>query len=385
MTVEKASRERMLELTVEIDGRPLSTWGCDGVVMATPTGSTAYAFSAGGPVVWPDVEAILVVPISAHALFSRPVVVGPQLQAGRRGAGPHRRLRRRLVRRQAGRRAPPGARIEVERCAEPVLLARLSASGFTDRLVEKFDLPVQGWRGAARRLPPAGRAHAVIEEIRIRGLGVIDEAVLPLHPGLTVLTGETGAGKTMVVTGLGLLLGGRGDSGLVRAGSDRVVVEGVFDLPSGIRPSSRAADAGADVSDGLVLVRSVSGDGRSRAHVGGRAAPVGLLAELAEHLVAVHGQADQWRLRRADQHREAVDAFGGPSLAAALTAYRVVHAELTDARRSSAPCGRRCHRAGPGGRDRCVWGSSGSKRSTPSRARTRRCARSPSGWATRRS
>ncbi len=171
----------------------------------------------------------------------------------------------------------------------------------------------------------------MIEEIRIRGLGVIDEAVLPLHPGLTVLTGETGAGKTMVVTGLGLLLGGRGDSGLVRAGSDRVVVEGVLDLPAGHPALTRAADAGADVSDGLVLVRSVSGDGRSRAHVGGRAAPVGLLAELAEHLVAVHGQADQWRLRRADQHREAVDAFGGSSLAAALTAYRVVHTQLTDA------------------------------------------------------
>ena len=156
VTVEKASRERMLELTVEIDGRPLSTWGCDGVVMATPTGSTAYAFSAGGPVVWPEVEAILVVPISAHALFSRPVVVGP-----------HSRLVVEVLARTDGsgvvwcdgRRAielPPGARIEVERCAEPVRLARLSAGGFTDRLVEKFDLPVQGWRGAARRLSPSG-------------------------------------------------------------------------------------------------------------------------------------------------------------------------------------------------------------------------------------
>jgi DNA repair protein RecN (Recombination protein N) len=171
----------------------------------------------------------------------------------------------------------------------------------------------------------------VIEEIRIRDLGVIDEAVLPLHPGLTVLTGETGAGKTMVVTGLGLLLGGRGDSGLVRAGAERVVVEGVLALPPDHPALARAADAGADVAEGLVLVRSVSGDGRSRAHVGGRAAPVGLLAELAEHLVAVHGQADQWRLRRADQHREAVDAFGGPSLATALTAYRSMHTQLTEA------------------------------------------------------
>ncbi len=171
----------------------------------------------------------------------------------------------------------------------------------------------------------------MIEEIRIRDLGVIDDAVLPLHPGLTVLSGETGAGKTMVVTGLGLLLGGRGDSGLVRAGADRAVVEGVLDLPRDHPALVRAAEAGADVGDGLVLVRSVSADGRSRAHVGGRAAPVGVLAELAEHLVAVHGQADQWRLRRADQHREVLDAFGGADLATALAAYRALHTELSGA------------------------------------------------------
>ncbi len=168
----------------------------------------------------------------------------------------------------------------------------------------------------------------MIEEIRIRDLGVIDEAVLPLHRGLTVLTGETGAGKTMVVTALGLLLGGRGDSGLVRAGAQRTVVEGVIDLPAGHPALERAEEAGADTTDRLVLVRSVAADGRSRAHVGGRSAPVGVLADLAEHLVAVHGQADQWRLRRADEHREVLDAYGGPELGAALEAYRQVHTEL---------------------------------------------------------
>lgn len=150
VTVEKASRERMLVLTVEIDGRPLSTWGCDGVVMATPTGSTAYAFSAGGPVVWPGVEAMLVVPISAHALFARPLVVAPtsdlavELVPGTEGHG---------VLWCDGRRAvdlPPGARIEVSRSAQPVRLARLSSSPFTDRLVAKFDLSVHGWRGRSR-------------------------------------------------------------------------------------------------------------------------------------------------------------------------------------------------------------------------------------------
>ena len=150
-SVEKAARERMLELTVEIDGRPLSTWGCDGVVMATPTGSTAYAFSAGGPVVWPDVEAMLLVPISAHALFARPLVVGPNSHLAlevvpvTQGVG---------VLWCDGRRAvdlPPGARIEVVRSETPVRLARLTSSPFTDRLVAKFDLSIHGWRGAARR------------------------------------------------------------------------------------------------------------------------------------------------------------------------------------------------------------------------------------------
>jgi NAD+ kinase len=149
-SVEKASRERMLEVVVEVDGRPLSRWGCDGVVLATPTGSTAYAFSAGGPVVWPEVAALLMVPISAHALFSRPLVVAPdsvlavEVLPRSDGAG---------VLWCDGRRAaelPSGARIEARRGDQPVRLARLHAAPFTDRLVAKFDLPVMGWRGARR-------------------------------------------------------------------------------------------------------------------------------------------------------------------------------------------------------------------------------------------
>jgi len=150
-SVEKAARERMLEVVVEIDGRPLSRWGCDGVVCATPTGSTAYNFSAGGPVVWPGVEALLMVPISAHALFARPLVVSPssvlavEVLAQTESAG---------VLWCDGRRTvdlPPGARIEVRRGRSPVRLARLHQAPFTDRLVAKFDLPVTGWRGAAER------------------------------------------------------------------------------------------------------------------------------------------------------------------------------------------------------------------------------------------
>jgi len=150
-SVEKAARERMLEVVVEVDGRPLSRWGCDGVVCATPTGSTAYNFSAGGPVVWPSVEALLMVPISAHALFARPLVVAPtsvlavEVLARTEGAG---------VLWCDGRRTvdlPPGARIEVRRGDHPVRLVRLHDSPFTDRLVAKFGLPVEGWRGKAER------------------------------------------------------------------------------------------------------------------------------------------------------------------------------------------------------------------------------------------
>lgn len=151
-TVEKTGR--MLEVVAEIDGRPLSRWGCDGVICATPTGSTAYAFSAGGPVVWPEVEALLLVPISAHALFARPMVVSPRstLAVEVLPGGPPGVLwadgRRRID-------LQPGARVEVCRSATPVRLARLhgiehSGALFTDRLVRKFDLPVQGWRGRKR-------------------------------------------------------------------------------------------------------------------------------------------------------------------------------------------------------------------------------------------
>jgi NAD+ kinase len=144
--VEKSSRERMMDVVIEIDGRPLSRFGCDGVVMATSTGSTAYAFSAGGPVIWPDVQALLIVPLNAHALFSRPIVVTPSSTLaveilgdepvgvvwcdGRRGTE--------LV---------PGARIEARGSDRRLRLARLNLAPFSDRLVAKFGLPVRGWRG----------------------------------------------------------------------------------------------------------------------------------------------------------------------------------------------------------------------------------------------
>ena len=146
VSVEKAERERMLDLVVEVDGRPLSRWAGDGLVCATPTGSTAYAFSAGGPVVWPSVQALLVVPISAHALFARPLVISPDSRiAVEVLPGPGGGLAF-----FDGRRTIPlqtHDRVEITRGRLPVRLVRLHGAPFTDRLVSKFRLPVRGWRG----------------------------------------------------------------------------------------------------------------------------------------------------------------------------------------------------------------------------------------------
>ncbi|WP_312720901.1 DNA repair protein RecN [Mobilicoccus sp.] len=172
----------------------------------------------------------------------------------------------------------------------------------------------------------------MLTRLRLRRLGVIDDAVLDLTPGLNVLTGETGAGKTMVVSGLGLLLGSRADATLVRSGAKDAVVEGVLDLPAAHPALLRAADAGAEDEDGeLVLVRTVAAQGRSRAHVGGRTAPVGVLGELGEMLVVVHGQADQWRLRSPEEHRVMLDE-SDPAIAPLVRAYREAYTRYTGAR-----------------------------------------------------
>jgi DNA repair protein RecN (Recombination protein N) len=163
----------------------------------------------------------------------------------------------------------------------------------------------------------------VIEEILIRNLGVIGEARLPLGPGFTALTGETGAGKTMVVTALGLLLGDRSDSSMLRAGGGSAIVEGHWLVDQTGPVAERVRDAGGDLDEGeLILGRSVSEDGRSRATVGGRSTPVSVLSELGEQLVVVHGQSEQIRLRSATAQRGALDRFAGAELAPALEAYQ---------------------------------------------------------------
>ncbi|GAT73627.1 ATPase, partial [Microbacterium sp. HM58-2] len=183
----------------------------------------------------------------------------------------------------------------------------------------------------------------MIEEMRMQGLGVIADAVLPLGPGFTAITGETGAGKTMVVTGLGLLLGQRADSGAVRAGAAQASVAGVWIVPETGEVADIVADAGGELEPvgagaaELYVSRTLNAEGRSRASVGGRAAPAGVLSALAEELVVVHGQSEQLRLRSVAAQRDALDRFGGAAIATALEAYadsftrwRALDAEIAD-------------------------------------------------------
>lgn len=183
----------------------------------------------------------------------------------------------------------------------------------------------------------------MLRSLRIQNLGVIDDAEVEFAPGLNVITGETGAGKTMVVTGLGLLLGARADATLVRTGTGSAVVEGDVGIEPDHPAAQRVSEAGGSVEDGVILVRTVSAAGRSKAHVGGRAAPVGVLVEVGEALVAVHGQSDQWRLRDGDEHRVILDTYGGAGVVDVLNRYtkafhdwQRVRRELADVTASSA-------------------------------------------------
>ena len=171
----------------------------------------------------------------------------------------------------------------------------------------------------------------MLSELRIQNLGVIESSTLELDQGLTVITGETGAGKTMVVTALGLLLGGRSDAGAVRHGARSTRIEGVVEVASLPATAAAVDAAGGEVEDDeALLVRTVSAEGRSRAFVGGAAVPVSTLASVAEPLVAVHGQSDQLRLVRAGAQREALDRFAGETLTAVLARYQSAYRTLRD-------------------------------------------------------
>ncbi|MGH3628061.1 MAG: AAA family ATPase, partial [Sciscionella sp.] len=173
----------------------------------------------------------------------------------------------------------------------------------------------------------------MLAEMRISGLGVIDDASIELDPGLTVVTGETGAGKTMLVSGLHLLSGGRADAARVRSDAAKSVVEGRFELGEHAAATAVAVDAGAEPDDdgSMIAVRTVGSDGRSRAHLGGRSVPVGVLAALSDQLIAVHGQNDQLRLLRPAEQRAALDAYSGDAFARLLADYHAVRKDWLDA------------------------------------------------------
>ena len=188
----------------------------------------------------------------------------------------------------------------------------------------------------------------MIEEIHIRDLGIITDARLPLEPGFSVLTGETGAGKTMVVTALGMLLGARSDATSVRNGAKNALAEAVVRLPRGHRALALAEEAGGtteeidEQSSELLLARTVNASGRSRAHVGGFSAPIGTLAQIGQSLVAVHGQSDQLRLKSPAEQRQSLDLYAGEELASLLEKYRenyeryrAAAAELKEVRENS--------------------------------------------------
>ncbi|MGO1317901.1 MAG: DNA repair protein RecN [Cellulomonadaceae bacterium] len=171
----------------------------------------------------------------------------------------------------------------------------------------------------------------MLEELTIENLGVIGAARVPFGPGMTAITGETGAGKTMLLTGLSLLMGGKADAARVRTGADEAAVEGRIQVPPDGAAAARVAEAGGTLDDDgtLVVLRTVSAHGRSRAHAGGRSVPRALLAEVAEELITVHGQADQLRLRSPQRQREALDSYAGPEHRGVLEQYRAAWAERT--------------------------------------------------------
>ena len=334
VSVEKAARQRMLEVVVEIDDRPLSRWGCDGVVFATPTGSTAYAFSAGGPVVWPEVEALLLVPISAHALFARPMVTSPDSDAGRGARRTHDDTG--AVMWCDGR---TGCR-SAARCPGRGTPRRASRSGSPD--CTKHRSPTGSWRsstypsraGAAPQ--PNAPAHGqgtlpMLEELRISGLGVIDEAPPCARTRLHRCHRGDWRRKDDGRDGLGCCWAGA----RIPARSARVPARprsrgGSRSMRTARSPPERSRLGPSSTKTSLILARTVSSEGRSRAVAGGSGVPAGLLSELAGDLVVIHGQSDQQQLLHPSRQRECLDLFGGSKLLAARAAFRSTYERVRD-------------------------------------------------------
>ncbi len=264
VVLHKGGKARVMHMRLEIDDETIATFAADGIVLATPTGSTAYSLSAGGPIVVPGHDSIIVTPISAHALAVRPLVLGPQATVVVHAGEDSDSLV--TVDGQVGTTLGGAESLTVRKAARPVLLVRFPEVTFFSRMRRKL-----GWGTIGRR-----RARLMLRELRIRNLAIIESLTLPLESGFNVLSGETGAGKSIIVGALGLLLGERANADVVRTGADRAVVEGVFDAREVPEVMTTLDERGIDVEDGLVVLRrEVAAGGRSRAWINGSAVTTG--------------------------------------------------------------------------------------------------------------
>ena len=290
---------RVTASTPSVHGESVGPYSADGIIVATPTGSTAYSLSAGGPIVVPGVQALVITPICAHTLAVRPLVFPASWDVVIQPADPEEEEIIVSVDGQVGH--PPRARARGCGSASPRPRCSSSASARRVFPADAAEAPL------GRPLRP--HPHLMLAELRVRDVATIADVTLSLGPGLNVLTGETGAGKSILVDALGLLLGGRGDSGVVRPGAGRAVVEGAFEgLP---RAAPRRVEAlGVDVDEGRIVIRrEVSTEGRSRAWINGSPATVGVLAALGALLVDLHGQHETVSLLRPDTQRDILDAY----------------------------------------------------------------------------
>ena len=371
VSVEKSFRERMLEVEVSVDGRPLLRFGCDGVICATPTGSTAYAFSVGGPVVWPNVEAMLLVPNAAHALFARPLVVGPSRRSASTcsattcpacstatvGAPTNCPPQR------AGRSSAPDIRSR-----SPGHIPRRSANGWW---------PSSSCRCAVRATRPGGRVARCWKRSGSRPRGDLrSRAGVRPRPDRGHRRDrrrqDHGGHRTRAVV--------RRPGGLsrLRPASTRPASKAGCSVKPGSAAAVLVTDAGGDVDDdgSLVLRRVVTAAGRSRAAAGGAAVPAAVLARLADGLVAVHGQSDQQRLTQPAEQRQTLDRYAGLDLTECRRRSRGGAPPWTSS--TGAPAMPASWPARP---NCCGTASPRSRRSRRSRARTSSSPRWPRGWS----
>ena len=321
VVLHKGGVARVVRFQVLIDGEPMGPVSGDGLVVASPTGSTAYSLSAGGPVVVPTLDAMIVTPICAHSLGMRPLVVPAEAIIHIEPVDP--RPEELLVSFDGQQTATLGPNdvLDVQTAKDDVVLVRIRR---------------------VRVLPHAARQAAVgrslrsrtvtLVSLRVRDLATIADVTLDLGAGLNVLTGETGAGKSMLVDALALLLGDRADRAAIRPGAAKAVVEGVVEsIPAATR---RRLDAsGIDAEESLIIRREVTSEGRSRAWINGSPTTIGVLASIGESLVDLHGQHQTIQLLDAETQRSLLDGFG--HVEAAAHAVRAAYEELAGLRRAA--------------------------------------------------